>query len=66
MDATLTGIQAGNVCARILCNKMDAKNTFDEPNAVEYVPFDGVEKTDKGIAFTLPACSVLQIIVEEA
>jgi len=66
VNATLTGIQAGNVNARILCNKMDAKNTFDEPNAVESVPFDGVEKTDKGLAFTLPPCSVLQIIVEEA
>lgn len=53
-----------SVCAEILTNDMKAKNTFEEPETVQVVKFNGVEVTENGIQFTIPACSVLHIEVK--
>ena len=43
---------------------MHAMNTFDEPENVKVKEFKNVKITDKGIAFTVPACSVLHLAVK--
>lgn len=64
VQLTITGRRAEKFSAEILCEEMHAKNTFDEPEAVQTKAFDGVEKIHGGLAFTIPACSVLHITVE--
>ena len=49
------------VKATILTGKMNAYNTFDEPETVKEVPFDEVHLTEKGAEFTIPACSVVSL-----
>lgn len=53
-----------NVKATILTNKMQAHNTFDEPEIVKPEEFISFTITDKGLNFTIPACSVLSFIIE--
>ena len=48
----------------ILAEEMHAMNTFDEPENVKVKEFKNVKITDKGIAFTVPACSVLHLAVK--
>ncbi|HHX60532.1 MAG TPA: alpha-N-arabinofuranosidase [Epulopiscium sp.] len=50
----------------ILMNKMDAHNTFDSPEVVSPEKFTGVEITDKGLEFEIPACSIIHLAVEIA
>ena len=50
--------------ARILTGAMDAKNDFDHPDAVRIVPFSGVAETAEGLRFTLPPCSVAEIVAD--
>ena len=64
IDAILTQYQVNEVSAQIVTGAMDAKNTFEAPEVVKVEAFDQVEKTDKGIAFTIPACSVMHIAVK--
>ena len=52
------------VSATILTNEMGAYNTFAEPDKVKPEEFNDYKVTDKGLNFTIPACSVLSIIVE--
>ena len=65
VETRLIGFSGEKVSAEILCEEMHAKNTFEDPNAVEVKPFDGVEKVHGGLKFTIPACSVLHITVEK-
>lgn len=65
IDGILVGHKAASVEAEIITNKMDAFNTFDAPDTVKAEPFDGVEITDEGISFELPACSVVRITVKK-
>ena len=48
----------------ILVNKMDAHNTFDNPNNVHTQDFKDCTILDNGIKFTIPACSVLHLALE--
>lgn len=64
VDAILTQYQVNEVSAQIVTGAMDAKNTFEDPEVVKVEAFDQVEKTDKGISFTIPACSVMHIAVK--
>jgi alpha-N-arabinofuranosidase len=64
IETVLTGKTVKSVQSRILCNKMDAHNTFEEPNAVAIESFDDVKVTKDGLNFTIPACSVIEIAVE--
>ena len=63
IEIELNGIEANAVCGRILTGRMDAKNDFDETN-VEIQPFTAIERTDKGLKLTLPACAVAEITVK--
>ena len=42
---------------------VNAKNTFEEPECVTVKKYDGTQITEKGIRFTIPACSVLHLEV---
>ena len=64
VECALDGFAARKVSARILAGRMDACNTFDAPETVKPAPFDGVSLTEKGLSFTLPACSAAEITVE--
>ena len=64
VDAAILGMPAGAVKARILGGEMHEKNTFEAPDAVASKVFDGVKRTEGGLKFTIPACSVVQITVE--
>lgn len=64
IDGILVGFKPSSVDAEIITNKMDAFNTFDCGDTVKSENFDGVEITDEGISFTLPACSVARITLK--
>lgn len=52
--------KAGNITASILTGKMNAHNTFEEPETVKEEAFTDYTITEKGtVLVTLPACSVL-------
>ncbi|HWT73218.1 MAG TPA: alpha-L-arabinofuranosidase C-terminal domain-containing protein, partial [Mobilitalea sp.] len=53
-----------SVKGTILKGDMKAYNTFENPNNVQITEFNGCTVTDKGIRFTIPACSVLQLELE--
>ena len=64
VNVVLTGFIPKKVTARILTEKMDAYNTFDEPENVKSKNFDSVVITEEGFSFDIPACSVLAIEAE--
>ncbi len=64
IDAVFTDYKVSEVCAQIVTGKMDDKNTFEAPEVVKVQNFDQVAKTDKGVSFTIPACSVMHITVK--
>lgn len=49
--------------ARVVSEEMHAKNTFEEPNAVTEKVLDGVELTENGCRFEIPACSVVKLSI---
>ncbi len=53
--------QPKEVKATILTEKMNACNTFDEPDKVKEAVFEDVTLTDRGVFFTIPACSVVSL-----
>ena len=65
VDTVITGFEGQKVSAEILQGPMQAMNTFEEPEAVIAKEF-AVVQTGDGVAFTIPACSVVRIIVEKA
>ena len=52
------------VTAAIVTNKMDAYNTFDNPDTVKEAVFEDFTVTDRGVTFTMPACSVVQFRIK--
>lgn len=64
MEVTFTELVPNDVTAAIVTNKMDAYNTFENPDKVKEVAFKDFKVTDKRINFTMPACSVLQFRVK--
>ncbi len=64
IDAVLENYKAGDVSGEIVHGGMTDKNTFEEPDCVKALPFDAIEKTDSGLKFTVPRCSVLHIAVK--
>jgi alpha-N-arabinofuranosidase len=64
IDAVFTEAAVKSVKGTLLSNEMDAHNTFEEPDKVKPAQFTKCAVTDKGIAFTIPACSVLQLELE--
>ena len=58
-DSTVIGVEG-----TILVNKIDAYNTFDEPEVVTPKVFTAIEITDKGLVFEIPPCSVIHLALE--
>ena len=57
-------LQPSDVSAAIVTNKMDAYNTFENPDNVKEVVFKDFKLTDRGLTFTMPACSVVQFRIK--
>lgn len=64
VDALILEKPVTEVRGEILAEEMHAMNTFEEPETVKVKEFRDVKITDKGIAFTIPACSVLHLAVK--
>lgn len=61
-----TVIENRNVCevyGEILTGEMHAMNTFEEPDCVHSQDFKDVTKTEDGISFVIPPCSVIHLAV---
>lgn len=54
------------VSGQIVSGDMHAKNTFEEPDQVQIRALDGIETTEQGFAFQIPACSVVHLTAELA
>lgn len=61
VDIVLAEKKPVSVKATILTNKMDAYNSFEEPDIVKEEAFNEVTLTDRGVSFTAPACSVVSL-----
>ena len=61
MELLLTERKPETVKASILTNEMQAHNTFEEPDKVREEAFHDVALTDRGVNFTIPACSVVSL-----
>ncbi len=60
VSTLIAGAQEGQVKGEILtAEAMDAHNTFDNPNAVHPVAFDGAKLAGNKLSLTLPAKSVV-------
>ena len=61
IETLITGFDFDKAEGQILTNEVHAHNTFDEPENVVIKDFDAVTKTENGIKFTIPPCSVVAI-----
>ena len=61
VELLLTERKPETVKASILTNEMQAHNTFEEPDKVREEAFHDVALTDRGVNFTIPACSVVSL-----
>lgn len=61
MEIVLTERKPENPEGMILQGKVNAHNTFEEPDVLKEEAFDEFETTDRGVRFVLPACSVMTI-----
>jgi len=61
VEVLLTEMKPESVKAAILTNEMHAYNTFEEPENVKEAVFEDVTVTDRGVSFTIPACSVVSL-----
>jgi alpha-N-arabinofuranosidase len=64
VSSTLMGASIKSVKASVVGGKMDAYNTFDDPDVVTEKAFDGVKFGGDKLTFTIPASSVMHIEVE--
>lgn len=64
VESIIAEVTVNSVKGTILCNKMNAHNTFEEPETVKPAEFNEVEITKCGVTFTIPACSVLHLELE--
>lgn len=61
IETTIVDRNITSVKGEIITEEMHAMNTFDMPDHVTVEAFDGTWITEKGIRFTIPACSVLHL-----
>jgi len=59
----LSGAKADNVSARILTGDTYAHNNFSDTDKVKSADFKDFSRTEAGVSFTIPACSVMSLIV---
>ncbi|MBQ5849750.1 MAG: alpha-N-arabinofuranosidase, partial [Lachnospiraceae bacterium] len=64
IEISFTECKPNQVTAKILVNKMNAYNTFEQPEQVKQEDFAAFTVTEKGINFTIPACSIIQLRVK--
>lgn len=64
IEVSFTECKPNQVTAKILVNKMNAYNTFEQPEQVKQEDFAAFTVTEKGINFTIPACSIIQLRVK--
>ncbi|MCD8396147.1 MAG: alpha-N-arabinofuranosidase [Lachnospiraceae bacterium] len=64
VETEISGKEVSDICGEILTGAMADKNTFEEPEAVKLAAFDGAQRTQKGLKFTIPACSVVHLAVK--
>jgi alpha-N-arabinofuranosidase len=63
--AALNGLSAKKVTGRVLtATAMDARNTFEQPNAVAPSNFNGAKLSGNNLEVVLPAKSVVMLTVE--
>ena len=63
IDTTIIDRSVKTVKGEIVTGEIHAKNTFEKPECVTVKKYDGTQITEKGIRFTIPACSVLHLEV---
>ena len=61
VDIAFVEKKAVSAKATILSGKMDAYNTFEEPENVKEEVFTNVSITDDGVSLVIPACSVISM-----
>jgi alpha-N-arabinofuranosidase len=64
LDIAFAELKPAAVTASIVTNKMNAYNTFENPDNVKEEVFSGYTVTENGISLTIPACSVVQFRVK--
>lgn len=64
VDAAILDREIKEVKGEIVTEEMHAKNTFEEADKVCVKEFSDVQITEKGLKFTIPACSVLHVTVK--
>ncbi len=64
IELKLEGREDGKVTGRMLSGAMGDYNDFDDPSKVHLRPFTAIAVNGESLTFTMPACSVLEIIVE--
>ncbi len=60
IDCNITG---NDVSARIVGGNMSDYNDFSNPNKVSVQAYDNLKRTEDGISFMIPKCSVMEITV---
>lgn len=63
MMCSIFGHKLGKVSGRILSGAINAKNDFNDPNAVSIKEFAGIKIEGGKLSFTMPACSVAEITI---
>ncbi|MBS7175754.1 MAG: alpha-N-arabinofuranosidase, partial [Clostridiales bacterium] len=63
VQSILVETKVSDVSAMILTQETAAHNTFEDPDHVCAKPFTDFKVTEKGIDFTIPACSVVQFAI---
>ncbi len=64
VEVSFEALTPASVKAAILTDKMEAYNTFNEPDRVAERAFDGVTITERGLKFEIPACSVVSLRIQ--
>jgi alpha-N-arabinofuranosidase len=64
IECETAGMLTGSVTGRILTGKVNAFNTFDQPESVKPAEFTEINCNSKGFEFTIPANSVVQITAQ--
>lgn len=59
VEMVLTEMEPSQIEAAILTGKMNAYNTFEEPETVKEEIFTDYKADGRKISFTMPACSVI-------
>ena len=61
LDISTGSFEAASVNAEILSGDVHSFNSFDEPEKVRPVKFDGCKLDGNKLSFTIPACSVMSV-----